>query len=215
VIQLNVLRSAHQTEVNAGAAGIAAPVPSAAVGAVASTKQPAPREVAAVPELEPASLAPAASIQVAPAPVVAAIAPKAEAPEIVQSAAVAVAQLPARVRIARVVPPAPPEPSATVAEVAMPTQVVPAADLPEYPTREQVTAGFETVRAALSQCASGRSGKVEINASIANTGRIVHALVGGDFKGTVEGSCMARAVREAKFPAFSQARLKVSYPISL
>lgn len=213
VIQLSVLRSAHQTEVNAGAAGIAAPAPVAAVGAVAATKQPAPRELPVVQQQpEPVVQAAAAPIEAAPAPVVAASAPKLEQPKLEQPAAVA---LPAPVRVARVTPPAPPEPSVPVAEAAMPAQPVPTADLPEYPSREQVTAGFETVRAALSQCAAGRSGTVEINASIASSGRIVHALVGGDFRGTVEGSCMARAVRDAKFPPFSQARLKVSYPISL
>jgi hypothetical protein len=210
VIQLSVLRGAHQTDVNAGAAGIAAPTPApiAAVGAVAATKQPPARELAVAPQPEPALEAPAAPVELAPAPVVAAIAPKVEQP-------VVLAQLPAPSRSARVAPPAPPEPSVPVAEAAMPVEAVAAADLPEYPSREQVTAGFESVRAALSQCAAGRSGRVDIDASIASTGRIVHALVGGDFRGTVEGSCMARAVREAKFPAFSQARLKVSYPISL
>jgi hypothetical protein len=208
VIQLSMLRGAQRAELNAGAAGIAAPAPIAAVGAVGSTKQPAPRAVVA-PQPEPAVQA--AVIEAAPAPVVTATVPKLEQAKLEQPAAAA--QLPAPVRIARVTPPAPPEPSVLVAEAAMPA--APAADLPEYPTREQVTAGFESVRAALSRCAAGRSGTVQINASIASTGRIVHALVGGDFRGTVEGSCMARAVRDAQFPAFSQARLKVSYPISL
>jgi hypothetical protein len=215
LIQLSVLRSAHQTEVNAGAAGIAAPAPVAAVGAVASAQPPAaPREVPAIaPQPEPAVSVLSAPIAAAPADHskvdVAAAQPD-------QSKAdVAAPQPAARVRVARIAPPAPPEPSVPVAEAAIPSQAAPAADLPEYPTREQVTAGFESVRAALSQCAAGRSGRIEIKATIASTGRIAHALVGGDFKGSVEGSCMARAVREAQFPAFSQARLKVSYPIAL
>jgi hypothetical protein len=44
---------------------------------------------------------------------------------------------------------------------------------------------------------------------------VTSALIDGVFKGTPEGSCMARTVRSARFPAFSQATLKVSFPVSL
>lgn len=227
VIQLNVLRTTHEPATNAGTAGIAAPVPAAAVAAAAPQRRAPEAVIAAPPAPEAAVTAPIAAqpapvtaqpaaviaqpVVAAPAaPVVAAVVPKAERIAPVQAAAVQPAP-----HVARTTPPAPPEPAVPVAEAATPAAVAPAADLPEYPTREQVTAGFEGVRSALAQCAAGRAGTVEIKASIASNGRIAHALVGGDFSGTPEGSCMARAVREAQFPAFTQPRLKVSYPFAL
>ncbi len=89
------------------------------------------------------------------------------------------------------------------------------AALPQTPSREQVIAGFETVQAALAQCAAGKHGVAQIEATIASSGRISHALIGGDFQGSAEGSCMARVVRAASFPQFRQSMLKVSYPVAL
>jgi hypothetical protein len=89
------------------------------------------------------------------------------------------------------------------------------ADLPQTPTREQVTAGFESVREAVLECAAGQHGVATIQASIAGSGRVAQALVSGAFQGTPAGSCIARAVRTAKFPSFSQDRLSVSYPFAL
>jgi len=89
------------------------------------------------------------------------------------------------------------------------------AALPQTPSREQVVAGFEAVQDALAQCAAGKHGVAEIDATIANSGRISHALIGGNFQGSPEGSCMARVVRGARFPQFRQPMLKVSYPVAL
>jgi hypothetical protein len=44
---------------------------------------------------------------------------------------------------------------------------------------------------------------------------VTHVLVGGDFAGTTEGSCIARAVRGARFPAFKQERFRILYPYAL
>ena len=92
----------------------------------------------------------------------------------------------------------------------------PPADLPESLSREQVTAGFDALKPDLLTCAEGKAGVVIVDATIANTGRIAGALIEGkDFKGTPQGSCMARAVRKAHFPQFAQPTLKVLYPIAL
>jgi hypothetical protein len=91
----------------------------------------------------------------------------------------------------------------------------PAAALPLTPTREQVVAGFTQVRGALAHCASGKSGVVEIQATIMSSGRISTAVIGGDFEGTPEGSCMARAARLASFARFSQPMLRVRFPMAL
>jgi hypothetical protein len=107
--------------------------------------------------------------------------------------------------------PAAPEPTPAVAQVA---SAVVAADtlgaLPDLPTRDQIVAGFEQARAAIDTCAGGKHGLVKIDATIANSGHVANARVDGVFVGTPEGSCIARAVRTARFPAFSQASLKVS-----
>lgn len=89
------------------------------------------------------------------------------------------------------------------------------ANLPELPTREAVTLGFEKIRDQISSCAAGKHGIVTLNATIVGAGRLSGVLVDGVFKGTPEGSCMARAARAASFPPFSQSTLKVSYPISI
>jgi hypothetical protein len=87
--------------------------------------------------------------------------------------------------------------------------------LPEALTREQVVAGFESTREALLQCAAGKHGIVTLTTTIANSGRVSRAVVEGVFQGSPEGSCMARAVRSARFQRFSQQSLNVTYPISL
>jgi len=226
-IQLSALRGTPEASIEKpqAAAGITAPAPVV----VAS-----PRDVIAPPAaLTPPAVrpAPAAETVVAqPQPVAATPAPTtpAKAPGPVAAS---------EYRTRADAPVAPFEPSslsapqpvkqptkvAPVEEAAVPSASVPvdsapspvAIDLPSYPTREQVTQGFEAVRAAIAQCAAGRSGTAEIKATINSNGRIGHALVAGDFRGSPEGSCMAQAVRAAQFPQFAEPRLKVSYPFAL
>jgi hypothetical protein len=40
-------------------------------------------------------------------------------------------------------------------------------------------------------------------------------VVGGDFAGTPEGSCIARVARTAQFVRFAKPRFRVIYPFSL
>jgi hypothetical protein len=87
--------------------------------------------------------------------------------------------------------------------------------LPETPSREDVIAGFEAVRGPLSACAGAKHGVVQIDATIASSGRVSRSLIAGVFQGTPEGSCMARIARTARFPQFSQPSLNVNFPISL
>lgn len=109
---------------------------------------------------------------------------------------------------------APTVPGLAPAPVEQGAEVTAGIALPETPSREQVTAGFQAVRDQLAQCAAGKHGVAKINATIANSGRVSYALIEGEFQGTPEGSCMARAVRAARFPQFSQPNLKVSYPVA-
>jgi hypothetical protein len=109
--------------------------------------------------------------------------------------------------------------SAPGAEATTPTAVTEHTEalgaLPETPSRADVVAGFEAVHDAIATCAAGKHGVVQIDATIANSGRVSRSLIVGVFSGTTEGSCMARAARAARFPQFSQPSLNVNYPIAL
>jgi hypothetical protein len=170
-------------------------------------------EVAAKPEAKPVERAVAR--EQAPAPAVSTAA--ASEPVVEPQPAVVSAQ-PAVVAPATATQapaPAGDTPSATSALAAPDQGEVLAAPLPLVPTREQVVAGFDAIQPELVRCAAGKHGVAQISATIAASGRISYALVGGKFQGTAEGSCMARVVRGARFPQFSQPTLKASYPVSL
>lgn len=124
------------------------------------------------------------------------------------------------------VAPVPAEPAATeavavaeaqpaqpvAAEVATPAEVE--VQLPETLSREVVKAGFEALRPALTACANGKAGVADVAATIATNGRVTHAVVNGDFVGTA-GSCMARAIRGARFEPFANGPLMVEFPYQL
>ena len=84
--------------------------------------------------------------------------------------------------------------------------------MPEAPSRAEVLQRMESVRPAVRACATGLSGVADLDITIAHSGKVTHVLVGGDFAGTTQGSCIARAVREAKFPSFKQERFRLLFP---
>jgi hypothetical protein len=86
---------------------------------------------------------------------------------------------------------------------------------PEQPTRTEVIQRMESVRSSVRACAAGRSGVADLDITIAHTGAVMHVLVGGDFAGTTEGSCIARAVRTARFPSFKQDRFRLLFPYAI
>jgi hypothetical protein len=88
-------------------------------------------------------------------------------------------------------------------------------NLPATPSRDDVRSALAAVRPAVLACANGRGGVASVRINIGASGRVRGTEVGGDFAGTPEGSCIARAVRGARFPAFSQPSFSVSYPFSL
>ena len=49
---------------------------------------------------------------------------------------------------------------------------------------------------------------------VAGSGEVIHAVIGGYYATKPEGSCMARALRGARFPRFKRARFTVVYPFS-
>jgi hypothetical protein len=87
--------------------------------------------------------------------------------------------------------------------------------LPAGPSRTDVLQRLESVRPSVRACAAGRSGVADLDITIAHTGSVMHVLVGGDFAGTTEGSCIARAVRQARFPTFSQERFRLLFPYAI
>lgn len=98
---------------------------------------------------------------------------------------------------------------------AAPNDVAPAETLPAVPTREGVVASIDAVRPAVRACAATRHGSAPVLVTVGSNGRVRSAVVSGTFAGTPEGSCIARAVRAAEFPAFTQATFELSYPFAL
>jgi hypothetical protein len=74
---------------------------------------------------------------------------------------------------------------------------------------------MERVRPAIAECANGRHGTVLLEVTVHHSGRVQGARVEGAFAGSEEGSCMALAVRAARFERFSEDRFSLSYPYSL
>jgi hypothetical protein len=93
--------------------------------------------------------------------------------------------------------------------------VVDASHLPDEPSRADVIAGLNQLRGELSECSKGRSGTAEIDLTIASSGAVSYALIGGDYAGTPQGSCIARAVRAARFEPFTKPRVRIIYRMAL
>jgi hypothetical protein len=93
--------------------------------------------------------------------------------------------------------------------------LAPIDDLPAQPTREQVQQGLQQIQPALVACAAGAHGVSVANVTLASSGRVSHGTIEGVFAGTPQGSCMARALRTASFPAFSAQNFSVKYPFRL
>jgi hypothetical protein len=89
-----------------------------------------------------------------------------------------------------------------------------AANLPDTPNREAVIAALEPLRGAMAQCAGSKRGIAQLDITVSGAGLVTHAVVAGDFAGTPEGSCIARAARNAQFTAFQKPRFRVIYPFS-
>ena len=100
-------------------------------------------------------------------------------------------------------------------EVAKITPRPAAAELPDTPSRDDVLSALAPIRAAVAACAHGQRGVAQLDITVANTGAVTHAIVGGDFSGTAEGSCIARTARSAQFVPFKKPRFRVIYPFSL
>lgn len=104
-------------------------------------------------------------------------------------------------RTARVAAPAPPPPPPP------PPAVDP--NLPERPSREVVATAMSDIAVVVRAC--GIQSPVQVNITFVGSGRATTATVGAPYAGTDIGSCVARAVRGARLPAFREAPLNVMY----
>jgi len=92
----------------------------------------------------------------------------------------------------------------------------PAENLPETPSREQVARALRSVEGAVRSCGQGQSGVAMTQVTVdGSSGRVTNARVQGQFAGTPEGSCIARAVRRARFPRFKRPSFQVTFPYRL
>lgn len=83
------------------------------------------------------------------------------------------------------------------------------------PTREQIRSALAAMAPAVQACAEGRHGLASVNVVFHGaSGAMRSAVVSGPYAGSPEGSCIARAVRAAQVPSFSQSTFTVSYPFS-
>ncbi len=101
------------------------------------------------------------------------------------------------------------------AKAAAAAAVAPAENLPESPSRDEVRDAMRGVEESVKACAEGQDGlgTAEVQIQVASTGRVMSATVSG-VQGPA-GSCIARAVRSAKFPRFSKPTFAVKYPYRL
>jgi hypothetical protein len=88
-------------------------------------------------------------------------------------------------------------------------------DLPLQPSREDVRSALDAVIPELQKCVGEQHGDADVTMVVRSHGVVSYAVVSGSFAGTPEGSCIARSVKLAKFPAFSAPSLRVTYPFSL
>jgi predicted Zn finger-like uncharacterized protein len=90
------------------------------------------------------------------------------------------------------------------------------AGLPTTPGRSDVVGAMNGVQSAVTACGSGEHGVASVSVSVSGSnGHVSNASVTGQFAGTPVGSCIARAVRSATFPRFSQATFTFTYPFRI
>ncbi|MBI2894235.1 MAG: zinc-ribbon domain-containing protein [Deltaproteobacteria bacterium] len=94
-----------------------------------------------------------------------------------------------------------------------PAPAAPRGNLPTQPARGDVAAAMAAVNGAVRGCAGGQTGTANIRIVFASSGRVTTSSVTSPpFAGTPAGSCMARAVKSARVPPFSNANLTVTFP---
>jgi predicted Zn finger-like uncharacterized protein len=86
-------------------------------------------------------------------------------------------------------------------------------NLPRTPSRDDVLKALRGVQPAVSACAQGQRGVAMADIVVGNSGRVKSVRV-SQVTGPV-ASCIARAVRRARFPKFSDPKFSVKFPFRL
>lgn len=118
------------------------------------------------------------------------------------------------------VTPAPPTPPAAEADTkpapgtspAHPASTRPVLDVP---SREDIRDAFATLQAAFGDCAHGRKGTAKLELTLASSGHVTQAVVGGDFAGAPEAACIARVARTAQVARFKKPRFHTTHALLL
>jgi predicted Zn finger-like uncharacterized protein len=91
-----------------------------------------------------------------------------------------------------------------------------AEDLQPTPTRDDVLSAMKGVTPGVQACGGAESGVAMAKVGVTgSTGKVAAVDVGGQFANSPVGSCIAKEVRKAKFPRFSQPSFSFSYPFKL
>lgn len=90
----------------------------------------------------------------------------------------------------------------------------PSENLPERLSNSDIRTGMSSVRPRVQACNAQYRvpGTVNLNITIARTGKIQSAVVTQKFAGTPTGSCVEKAVKGASFPKFSGPPMTIDYP---
>ncbi|HEY6881975.1 MAG TPA: hypothetical protein VI299_28295 [Polyangiales bacterium] len=85
----------------------------------------------------------------------------------------------------------------------------------DSPDRAQVIAAMNAMTEVLKDCVGDEHGVADVTLTVRGEGVVSHALVEGAFAGSPQGSCIARALRTAKLPAFAEPVTHIEYPFQL
>jgi len=89
-------------------------------------------------------------------------------------------------------------------------------NLAATPSREDVLGAMKGISSSVSACGGGQSGVAMAKVGVTGaTGKVSSVDVSGQFAGTPIASCVAKEVRKAKFPKFSQSTFSFSYPFKI
>jgi hypothetical protein len=86
----------------------------------------------------------------------------------------------------------------------------------DAPSRGDIMTAMASVRPAVNACAQGAGGVAQVRITFSgSSGRVTSALIEGQFAGTPQGSCIARAVRGGSVPRFAQPTFSVLFPFQI
>ncbi|MEY4511198.1 MAG: hypothetical protein RLZZ450_3320 [Pseudomonadota bacterium] len=89
-------------------------------------------------------------------------------------------------------------------------------NLPATPSRDDVLGAMKGITSAVQACGAGQSGVAMAKVGVTgSSGKVTAVDVSGQFAGSPIGSCVAKEVRKAKFPKFSQSTFSFSYPFKI